>query len=344
MVAKKAAATRTRPARSKTETRAAFEEIQQSAASAESLDRTSGEVVKAERTRVASAVGNITVEGVVVKVANLGLELSRSLALVQEQLIAETKQLEDIRAAIRFAEEDLKNLHNLDVAATSIENLLTDYREKEKALEDKIKAKEADWAEAQKIHEKSKQEADLQLKKDRAREQADYDYRMATERRTTEGEFALKVEKLTKEQADKQEALEKGWAAREDAIGKQEKDIEALRTQVAAFPEQLTKEVDKSVKIATSSLKQTLEHAHALATKDLETKLTIADAKLAQADADKATLAAQIVALTSKLDAAQRQVVEVATKAVDGASGNLAMVKMQETIATTSNGGNGRKQ
>lgn len=335
-------ATKTR-ARSKTETKEAFENLRESVENTEGSDRVSAELAKGEKSRVTAAVGAITVESVVKKTTDLELQLARALGNVREQLVGETQQLDDLRAAIGFAKEELQQLHNIDLATTALENLIEEYKEKDKELLVEIANKRAAWTLEQQGFDKAVNDRDAELLKARKREVADYEYNLDLNRKKEKDAYDQRKMLLERDLTEAKAIFDKATAERTAVLDAREKEYNDHKTQVTNFPEVLRTEVGKAVAIATSALKKDMTNDHALLAKDTEAKIKLLEAQLAQAETDKTRMATEISSLAGKLEAAQLKVVEVANKAVEGASGQLAMQKVQETIATTANGGS-RKQ
>lgn len=327
--------------RSKAETKAAFTTIRDTVDSSESLDRVSGEIVRADRARVSAATSGLTVETAVQRVTQVGLDVQRAFSAVQEQLVARTQELADLQQSIEYAKEDLQKLHDLDVAAVSIEHLVQEYSEKEASLKDEVKTLEMDikarrdtWAKEQKEYEGSTQ---LQ----RHRELENYNYGEKIRRRNSEESFEREISEKRRQADLALRAQQEDFDQRDAELKKQESFVIELKKQVEEFPITLKKEKEAAVSVAVNTRVKDLTQDFALKEKDLNNLLAIANAALAQANKDKDALASQITILTQKLESAQNKVVEVASKAVESASGQLAMAKVQE-FAATANGNNGR--
>src|SRR5579863_5574572 len=90
-----------RPKRSKPEVQQEFSEIQEELAAArETADVKSEELTRSKEAEVRKVVEGITAEGVVQRIAGLGLEVSKTLSNLSAQLIQEVERLADIREAV----------------------------------------------------------------------------------------------------------------------------------------------------------------------------------------------------------------------------------------------------
>lgn len=318
-------------ARTKTETKKALQQVAAEAKSADSMDVSARTSIAEERKRVAEATAGISVDKVVGDLTGLELGLGRALAKVREEIVAKTKQLEDVRQAIAFADADLKSRYDIEVAAASLQNLLETHKEKEAELTEAIEEARKAWTKEQQAHELAIRERNEATERNRKREESEYQWSRDSKRRADEQMYAYN--------RDQREAeLHK----REETLKAMEGDVQELRNQLAAYPEMAKKEQASAVAAALGAQKRDLTHEFALKEKDYESRILIAANSLKQAETASQKLAEQVLALTTKLDAAQAQVVVVAREAVTGASGQLAMQKMQETIATQASGNGGR--
>jgi hypothetical protein len=333
-----------RSTRTRTQLKEEFDNIREDVAGAEETDRVSAELAKTEKNRVRQAIGLISVDSAVQRVTSLGLDLQRALSGVQEQLVAEVKELEDVRKAVEFESQELTRLFNIDVAAASLEALVREYAEKEATFQSKVDQAAVEWARQEEARQRQYRADTDALSQTRLREKEQYEYSKQQERRRVEEDFQDKMRALAKENEVKQELLHKSWQAREDVIRENESEFVGYKNQVHAFPEQLRKEKEAAVAIATNSLKKDLTHAFELERRDMASKNALLEQRIVASDADKLVMAATIRDLQLKLEAANKQVENIAIKSVESVSGQIAMAKMQETIAAgTSNGGSRTK-
>ena len=87
--------------RTKAEVQKEFEEIQdQVEAAREMADEKSEEVARLREAEIRQAAGLITIESVVQKTSELGLEIGKGLAGISEQLTEQVKLLATVREAV----------------------------------------------------------------------------------------------------------------------------------------------------------------------------------------------------------------------------------------------------
>ena len=81
------------------------------------------------------------------EISNLGLEVSKSLAALSDQLVQEVNRLATVREAVTLEQKELERLHRIDVAATAIDQLVQDYSRQKEQLEAEIAAQRMVWEE-----------------------------------------------------------------------------------------------------------------------------------------------------------------------------------------------------
>ena len=152
--------TAARPKRSKAEIDEEFAEIREEAATArETMEPKAEELRKQKETEVRQAVQGLSVDAVVGEISNLGLEVSKSLAALSDQLVQEVNRLATVREAVTLEQKELERLHKIDVAATALDQLVQDYSRQKDQLEAEIAAQRTAWAEEQRQSERDAQGA-----------------------------------------------------------------------------------------------------------------------------------------------------------------------------------------
>lgn len=277
------------------------------------------EAAKAKAETVRKAAKAVTVETVVRDITDLGLNVNRSLAQISEEISSKVSELNQVKEAIEAERAELERLHGVGVVASEIDELQLQLN----ALQEEFKKEEA---RLQAQHAETQRD----LKKQRDREQADYEYNTKVSRRNDQDTWNQTLIMKQREAYDKQEELAKGWKEREEKLAARESYVKDLEGQVAIFPETLKKEVEKAEKIVGNTMKR--DHEHAMAIKSMEhesEKKSLAQ----QVEAQKAAIAqleAQLATLRAELTAKSAQVVEIAGKAVESASGRLALESLKD--------------
>lgn len=137
----------TRARRSKVEVEQEFATLVEQTASEKTGYSAKNEILsQMQETEVRAAVSEITVEIIAKKLSDLNVEISRNLSGISEKMNTEVGLLHSLKEAVALESKDLRRLHGIDIAATSIDQLLTDYQEKKTSFEaDWLKARQ-EWA------------------------------------------------------------------------------------------------------------------------------------------------------------------------------------------------------
>jgi len=272
-----------------------------------------------------AAVSEITVEVVVKKLSDLNLEISRTLSNLAEKMTGEVTLLRSFREAVSLESRELQRLHGIDIAASSIDQLVADYNDKKRLVETEIANATAEW---EKIQESKKlQETDYAetLKKNRIRETEDYEYKKTLERKKLQDRFEEENRLKEKQNRETQEALEKSWKQREEELKSREEELSSLKKEVEKFPSHLASECAKAAKEATKEAEAKYNQEIAHLKRDLIVEKQIGELKIKQLQDTLTIQQTQMSSLQTQLDEAKRQVQDIAVKAIEGASGAKAL-------------------
>jgi hypothetical protein len=330
-MATKSTKTAARPKRTKVETEQEFTEIQEELAAArETSEPKAEEVRKARESETRASAEGLSVETVVGEISNLGLQVSKSLAGLSDQLAQEVNRLATVREAVTLEQKELERLHKIDVAATALDQLVQDYSRQKEQLEAEIAAQRTAWEEEQKQTERDRKELDEILKKQRQRETDEYEYRKALDRKKAQDKYEEDLKLQERANKEKQETLDKSWREREAALKASEEELKSLRKEAAEFPARLQRESEKAAAEAVRVTEQKFEQRMLLLGKDSEGEKRLADLRIKALEESLARQSAQMAALEKQLEEAKRQVQEIAVKAIEGASGARALTHINE--------------
>lgn len=340
MAAKKTTA----PTRTKTDLENEIATLKMQINGSQGFDPKALEVAKAHDASVRKAVEGISVEKAVSEITKVTLDVSRSLSAVSEQLTAKVQELEDVSKAVELEQKRLEELHSKDVVASSIQSLLAEFDAKSSELAALIADKKAAWLKEEQAHNLSVKERDEQLLKDRKHEQTDYDYRTSQDRKLANDAFTEKVRLQEVQNRITQEDLTKSWALREAELKVNENAFIAAKAEIDAFPAKLKKEVDAAVAIATNSVKKDYLHEKEILRKDSDAVAALMTQKIATLEASNAAHLSTIQKLQSELAMANKQVSEIASKALESASGALALDRVSNFASRSSDSSNGSRK
>jgi chromosome segregation ATPase len=280
-------------------------------------------VAQIQEAEVLNSVKEVSFDTVTNELATVQVEVQRTLADLSGKLTAQLGILDDVQKAIALKREELKQLHQIEVTATTLDELQAQIKDTQTQFEEERAQWKRNFAEQQ-----------SEARKAWAREEADYKYTTEQKHRKHEDTMQLAFEQKEKANRDKQEQLEKNWLERETNLKKAEQELAELRAFKEAYPEMVKKAINQDVAIASNSIKKEYEHKAQIAQKDAEMEKRLADA---QALSDRQTIEkmqVQIVDLKEQITNAHQRVADISTKALDSASGRATTEALQRMMET----------
>lgn len=283
-----------------------------------------------QEAEIRTAVSEITVEVISKKLSDLNIEISRTLSNLSEKMITEMNLLQSLKSAVKLESKELQQLHGIDIAATSVDQLVADYAEKKKILEVEIAKMRAEWEQEKEEKQQVQKEYEATLKKNRARENEEYEYQKFLERKKLQDQFEEEWRLKEKKNIEMQEALEKDCNEREAILKSKEAEFITLKQEVEEFSTRIATECSKAVKETSKEIeaKYTLEIAQL--NRDLVVEKQIGELKIQQLQELLTNQQTQMSSLQAQLDEAKRQVQDIAIKAIEGASGAKTLAHINQ--------------
>jgi len=291
-----------------------------------------------------------TDENVIKAVADLQVAVGKALKDLTGKMIAESNKLADLRTAVDVESSKLKELRDIEYQTNTLtalietqggrkatfEEEMTNQRE---AFEAEMLTKREEWRREQLVHENSVKERDISLKKQREREEEDYAYTLSLDRRKDSAEYQSRKEKLRQELEEERKKAESEFEQRRASLAAQETDLVELRKKVERFPRELEEAAKKAEAAARSTLKQQYDFDAKLVEKDADAEKRVSALKISNLEELLAKQQGQITDLAKQLQAATRQVQEMAVKAIESSSGFKA--RALESVSTSEQKKNG---
>src|SRR3990172_6390895 len=220
---------------------------------------------KIEEKKIKEAVQvaeSLTTEGVGKEIANLKLEIGKTLTRISDQLEREVNRFVAIRNAISAKEKEIGELYEIEKAAMSLAALIeaqnqkrqeftAEMEDKKETLRQEIDETRTAWKKEQEEHDAAVKERDALEKKRQTREKEEFDYTFKREQQTATDRFTYEKAKLEQELKDK---MEQEMKAREAAIAAKEAELNDLRKQAAQFPKELETTVNRAIKETSERL------------------------------------------------------------------------------------------
>src|SRR5205085_271381 len=126
---------------------------------------------------------------VVQRLSELGLDVSKALNNLSGQLAAEVSRLIAVREAIEVEKKELERIHQIEVAASALDQMVQDYARQKTELEQEIAGQRETWEEETRASERERKEQEETLRKQRQREIEDYEYKKSLERKKAQDKY-----------------------------------------------------------------------------------------------------------------------------------------------------------
>ncbi len=270
---------------------------------------------------------NYTIESL----AKIQLGFGSAANELSEQLTTQASKLAEIRQDVANEVEQLKQLHNLEVAENTLDTLIQAYEDNSKAYQEEYsqqyesllqesQEQRNTWHKEQEEHKRAIKERNENLNKTRQRETAEYKYDLELQRKLEMDEYEQRQKNLYKELEEFRQEIEKQWAEREKTIFEQEKQFEEYKAKVEAFP----KDKEATIKKATEEGKG-IAHYQAkvkadLFAKEVEGQKRFYEQRLQSLEQTITNQEARIQNLSKQLESALKQVQDLAVKAIEGSA------------------------
>jgi hypothetical protein len=270
---------------------------------------------------ILDSVKDLGFDAVSSALANAQVEVQEQLAMVSAKLAEQLQVLRKVEDAIRLRREELKELHQVEVQAGTLDELTA-----------QIEVQRKSWEEEKALKAREFSEMRSERNKSWAREEEEYQYKIAQEHKKLEDTFkALQADQERKNREGQRE-LEKTWGEREAELKKREQELTDLRTFKENHPEVVKKEVNAAVAQATNSVKKEYETKMVLAAKDSETDKRLAEQNIQSLQQTNGRQQQQLDDLKAQLETAHREVKDIAAKALESASGRATTEALQRLM------------
>ena len=260
---------------------------------------------------------------------------------LSEKLTQEAVTLENIQTSVSEQEEQLTNLYDLDVENTDVDQLIQDYQDSEKTfdeefdtrqgeLDEELTSAQDEWDKEQETYQRSIKERDENTSKTRQREAEEYLYDLQLERKLSTETYDQDRKQLYQELEDLEELQNKEWDELEEAIATREKEFSEVETKAESLEAELeaaikkAKEEGKGIANHQAKVKADLREKEVLGLKrSYELRLDFLEDTIQDQDD-------RIDSLSKQLDAALKQVQDLAVKAIEGAAESSSFEALRE--------------
>lgn len=261
---------------------------------------------------------------------------------LSEKLTTEASQLSEVQEKGLAEVQQLKDLHNLEeIEEETLDRLILEYEEsaktfseefsdRQETVEQELLDRRKAWEKEQEERKRAIKERNENREKLRHRDEETYHYDLELQRNLDIEEYDRRQKRLYKELEEFQQAQEKQWGEREKGIADREKQYAEVKAKVEAFP----KELDANIKNGKENGRN-IGHYQAkvkadLYAKDVEGQKQNYELRIQSLTQTIQNQEARISNLSKQLDAALKQVQDLAVKAIEGSSNANSFQAMKE--------------
>ncbi|MFB2921579.1 hypothetical protein [Aerosakkonema funiforme] len=270
-------------------------------------------------------------ESIIEGLNRLQLNFGGAVSDLSEKLTIEAFQLQEVQRKVAEENQQLEALHNLQVTDGSLATLIEQYEESSKTFneEQRQRREEVDltitqarkaWAKEQEEHRRSLKERNETQAKTRQRDTQEYSYDLTLQRQLSDEEYEQEKKRLYGELDDLKQVREKEWAEKEKAIAERETQFNELKTKVENMP----KDLENAIKRAKDEGKGIAGHQAKikadLLAKEIEGSKRTYELRINSLMETIQNQDTRINNLSKQLDAALKQVQDLAVKAIEGSS------------------------
>ncbi|HEY9671092.1 MAG TPA: hypothetical protein V6D11_06590 [Waterburya sp.] len=262
----------------------------------------------------------------------LQLGFGSAVSELSEKLTAEAAKLEELERSVTEESQQLKELHNLEgINETTLDTLIQTYENNSKsfegeinqrseAVEQEIQELKKGWEKEQEEHKRALKERNEEQSKIRQRDAEEYKYDLALRRSLDNDQYEQTQKFLYKELEESKQAQEKQWNEREKAIAEREQKFEELKTKVEEFEKEKEAAIKRAKAEGEGIAKKQVAVKEELQKKELEGNKRFYELRVQSLEQTIQNQEERIHNLSKQLDAALKQVQDLAVKAIEGAS------------------------
>ncbi|MBF2019830.1 MAG: hypothetical protein IGR93_06925 [Hydrococcus sp. C42_A2020_068] len=297
---------------------------------------------KEEKQKVMSSITQNNINQIIQNLEKLQVGFGSAVSHLSEQLIAEASFLEELQTEVAEELQKLEELHEIEsVEEDTLDTLVASYEESAKAFEEEISqqretleqqiiALKKAWQKEQETYARQLKERNEFYQKARQRDEEEYWYNLELERDLSEEEYQQQKKNLYKELDEARQAQEKQWKQREESIFEKEKQYAEAKQKVEAFEQELKKKIEQAQGEGKGIGNYQAKVRADLRAKEIEGEKRNYELRIGALEQTIQNQQARIQNLSQQLDAALKQVQDLAVKAIEGASNRNSFEAIKE--------------
>lgn len=261
---------------------------------------------------------------------------------LSEKLTTEAAKLQELRQAVAEEIQQLEALYDLDeIEEDTLDDLIETYEENSKTfeaelsqqreeLEQEIQDLRQAWQKEQAEHQQAIKERNEDYERSRKREEQEYKYDLELRRNLDQDAYEQQQKTLYKELEEANQAQQQQWQEREKAIAQQEQRFDELKSKVDAFDQEKEAAVKKAKEQGKAIANNQVKVKADLQQLEIDGQKRFYDLRIESLQETIENQEARIHNLSQQLDAALKQVQDLAVKAIEGTSNSNSYQALKE--------------
>lgn len=290
-----------------------------------------------------SSLNSQKVENIIENLGKIQLGFGGAVSDLSEKLTTEATQLGEVQKLVTEELQQLKDLHDLETADDTFVTLIQSYEENSKAFEAEfaqqretrdleISEQKKAWLKEQEDYKRSLKERNETQTKTVQRDEEEYHYTLELQRNLDIETYEQRKKALYQQLDEGKEQQNKAWEEREKAITEREKEFAEAKAKVEAMPQEKDAAIKKAKEEGRGIASYQARVKADLYAKEVEGQKQYYELRLQSLSETIQNQDARIQNLSKQLDAALKQVQDLAVKAIEGAS-NLSSSQVLKEIA-----------
>ncbi len=282
-----------------------------------------------------------SMDAVIQGLGQLGEQFNTALSQLSTSLLVEATRLKDVCTKVEDESTRLATLYGLKIEEDTLGILLKQYADTSVQSEETSRRKreetEKAWLEKTQAWQKEKeetvqrwQEQNQADKKTQTREETAYRYDLTLNRNRSEEDYAQQRKQQQQELETFKEKRLKDWEEREKTLAEREKQFEEAKAKVEKFPKDLEAAIKKAKDEGTGIARHQAKNKADLLAKEFAGEEEVSRLKIRALEEELTKQSTQIERLNQQLEAALKQVQELAVKAIEGSSSHSSLQAFKE--------------
>lgn len=262
------------------------------------LKGSSDKIARPENQQLINKIKGLSIEEITSAIASLKQSINSQLNNITDNLAGQLNKFLELSKAIELLEEKLKVDFNIEIAADTLDKLISDFAERQKTLEHDYESKQS---------ELDRQIA--QSKRQWQMEQEEYQFKVEIDRKKNEEEYQYQSEKRIK-------AIEE----RESVVNQQEEKFLQLEAEVKNQPQKLQQAIEENNARWQKTVDRRVEDRLKEIEQERKSEQALTELRITSLNELIERQKHEIETLQIALDRANQRAQDLASKVVEGSS------------------------